>query len=200
MPCRSDGYALYSWDDFKPFIEAYNAMIADKEVMRHHQNDLIDYYASMQSGFTKSLMRIARFGEGLPVRHNMWKLGVSGDHDWDPRQNFETIICKIGSKTQLPDGAKPAYKFHLDRDMRRYKDALNELFGLLNSNAKGIQSMGGILPGDWRTTRACVDRLRKKIQSGKLTNPVEARERIVKLFDNSTILHKPAYAKIRSRF
>lgn len=200
MPCRSDGYALYSWDDFKPFIEAYNAMIADDEVMRHHEHDLIDYYASMQSGFTKPLMKIARFGEGLPVRQNMWKLGVSGDHDWDPRKNFETIICKIGSKTQLPDGARPAYKFHLDRDMKRYKDALNELVGLLNSNAKGIQSMGGILPGDWRATRICVDRLRKKVQSGQLTNPVEARERIAELFDNSTILQKPAYAKIRSKF
>jgi len=200
MPCRSDGYPLYSWDDFKPFIEAYNAMIADDEVMRYHQNDLIDYYASMQRGFTKPLMKIARFGEGLPLRQNMWKLGVSGDHEWDPRKNFETIICKIGSKTQLPDGAQPAYKFHLDRDMKRYKDALNELIGLLNSNAKGIRSMGGFLPGDWRTTRVCVDRLRKKIQSGQLTNPVEARERIVKLFDNSTILQKPAYAKIRSRF
>ena len=200
MPCRSAGYALYSWDDFKPFVEAYNAMIADKEVMRHHQNDLIDYYASMQSGFTKSLMRIARFGEGLPVRQNMWKLGVSGDHDWDPRKKFETIICKIGSKTQLPDGAKPAYKFHLDRDMRRYRDALNELVGLLNSNAKGIQSMGGILPGDWRTTRTSVYRLRAKIENGVLTNPDDARERIMKVFDNNTILHNPAYAKIRSRF
>jgi len=200
MPCRSDGYPLYSWDDFKPFIEAYNAMIADDEVMRYHQNDLIDYYASMQRGFTKPLMKIARFGEGLPLRQNMWKLGVSGDHECDPRKNFETIICKIGSKTQLPDGAQPAYKFHLDRDMKRYKDALNELIGLLNSNAKGIRSMGGFLPGDWRTTRVCVDRLRKKIQSGQLTNPVEARERIVKLFDNSTILQKPAYAKIRSKF
>ena len=200
MPCRSDGYPLYSWSDFKPFIEAYNAMIADEEVMRHHENDLIDYYTSLQLGFTKPLMKIARFGEGLPLRQNMWKLGVSGDHEWDPRKNFETIICKIGSKTQLPDGAQPAYKFHLDRDMKRYKDALNELIGLLNSNAKGIRSMGGFLPGDWRTTRVCVDRLRKKIQSGQLTNPVEARERIVKLFDNSTILQKPAYAKIRSKF
>ena len=200
MPCRSDGYALYSWDDFKPFVEAYNAMIADKEVMRHHQNDLIDYYTSMQSGFTKSLMRIARFGEGLPVRQNMWKLGVSGDHDWDPRKNFETIICKIGSKTQLPDGAKPAYKFHLNRDMKRYKDALNELAGLLNSNAKGIQSMGGILPGDWSTTRTSVSRLRAKIENGVLTNPDDARERIMKVFDNNTILQNHAYAKIRSRF
>jgi len=175
-------------------------MIADKEVMRHHQNDLIDYYASMQSGFTKSLMRIARFGEGLPVRQNMWKLGVSGDHDWDPRQNFETIICKIGSKTQLPDGAKPAYKFHLDRDMKRYKDALNELVVLINSNAKGIQSMGGILPGDWSTTRTCVFRLRAKIEKGHLTDPAEVRQKIARLFDDSSILQKSAYAKIRSKF
>ena len=200
MPCRSDGYPLYSWDDFKPFIEAYNAMIADKEVMRHHQNDLIDYYASMQSGFTKSLMRIARFGEGLPVQHNMWKLGVSGDHNWDPRKNFETIICKIGSKTQLPDGARPAYKFHLDRDMRRYKDALNELTGLLRSNAKGIRSMGGILPKDWKKTEALVDSIRAMIEEGYWEGPSEVRLRIAGMFDTSTILKKPAYAKIRSKF
>lgn len=175
-------------------------MIADEEVMRHHENDLVDYYASMQGGFTKPLMKIARFGEGLPLRRNMWKLGVSEDHEWDPRKNFETIICKIGSKTQLPEGARPAYKFHLDRDMKRYKDALNELVGLINSNAKVIQSMGGILPGDWGTTRTCVFRLRAKIQKGELTNSADARERIVKLFDNSTVLQKPAYAKIRSKF
>ena len=200
MPCRSDGYPLYSWNDFKPFIEAYNAMIADEEVMRHHQNDLIDYYASMQRGFTKSLMKIARFGEGLPIRQNMWKLGVSGCHEWDPRKNFETIICKIGSKTQLPEGAKPAYKFHLDRDMKRYKDALNELVGLLRSNAKGIQSMGGILPGDWQTTVTCLKRIRKNIEWGNLTSPAEVREKIVEIFDNSNLLQKPAYAKIRSKF
>lgn len=200
MPCRSDGYPLYSWNDFKPFIEAYNAMIADEEVMRHHQNDLIDYYASMQRGFTKSLMRIARFGEGLPLRQNMWKLGVSGDHDWDPRRNFETIICKIGSKTKLPEGAQPAYKFHLDRDMKRYKDALNELIGLLRSNAKRIQAMGGILPGDWGSTVTAVTHLRGKIENGQLTNPVEARQKIAELFDNSNLLQKPTYAKIRSRF
>jgi len=200
MPCRSDGYPLYYWKDFKPFVEAYNAMIADEEVMRHHEADLIDYYASMQRGFTKSLMKIARFGEGLPLRQNMWKLGVSGDHNWDPRKNFETIICKIGSKTQLPEGARPAYKFHLDRDMKRYKDALNELTGRLRSNAKGIQSMGGILPGDWQTTVTCVNRLRKKIESGQLTNAIEARQKIAELFDNSNLLQKPAYAKIRSRF
>ena len=200
MPCRSDGYPLYSWDDFKPFIEAYNAMIADKEVMRHHQNDLIDYYASMQSGFTKSLMRIARFGEGLPVRHNMWKLGVSGDHDWDPRKNFETIICKIGSKTRLPDGAKPAYKFHLDRDMRRYKDALNELTGLLRSNAKEIRSMGGVLPRDWQKTEALVDSLRAAIEAGDVTGPRDVRLSVAGMFDTNTILRKSAYAKIRSKF
>ena len=200
MPCRSDGYALYSWDDFKPFIEAYNAMIADKEVMRHHEHDLIDYYAKLQRGFTKPLMKIARFGEGLPVRQNMWKLGVSGDHDWDPRKNFETIICKIGSKTQLPAGAHPAYKFHLDRDMRRYKDALNELVGLLRSNAKGIRSMGGILPGDWGSTVNATNRLRKKIENGHLTDTAEVRGKIVRLFDNSTLLQSTAYAKIRSRF
>jgi hypothetical protein len=200
MPCRSDGYALYSWDDFKPFVEAYNAMIADEEVMRHHENDLIDYYASMQKGFTKPLMEIARFGEGLPLRKNMWKLGVSGYHEWDPRKNFETIICKIGSKTHLPKGAQPAYKFHLDRDMKRYKDALNELTGLLRSNAKGIQSMGGILPGDWQSTVTAINRLRRKIEDGQLTNAIEVREKITNLFDNSTLLQKPAYAKIRSKF
>jgi hypothetical protein len=200
MPCRSDGYPLYSWNDFKPFIEAYNAMIADEEVMRHHQNDLIDYYASMQRGFTKTLMKIARFGEGLPLRQNMWKLGVSGDHEWDPRKNFETIICKIGSKTQLPEGARPAYKFHLDRDMKRYKDALNELTGLLRSNAKGILSMGGILPGDWQSTLSAIKRLRRKIENGQLTNAIEVREKITNLFDNSPLLQKPAYARVRSRF
>lgn len=200
MPCRSDGYPLYSWDDFKPFVEAYNAMIADEEVMRHHENDLIDYYASLQPGFTKPMMKIARFGEGLPLRQNMWKLGVSGDHNWDPRKNFETIICKIGSKTQLPPGAQPAYKFHLDRDMKRYKDALNELIGLLRSNAKEIQSMGGILPGDWGSTVTVVTRLRGKIENGQLTNAIEAREKIANLFDNSSLLQKPAYTRVRSRF
>ena len=84
--------------------------------------------------------------------------------------------------------------------MRRYKDALNELVGLLNSNAKGIQSMGGILPGDWSTTRTSVSRLRAKIENGVLTNPDDARERIMKVFDNNTILQNHAYAKIRSRF
>lgn len=196
MSCRSDGYPLYSWNDFKPFIEAYNAMIADDEVMRYHQDDLIEYYASMQSGFTKSLISIARFGEGLPVRQNMWKLGVSGDHNWDPRKNFETIICRIGSKTRLPDGAK----VHLDHDMKRCKDTLDELIELLRLNAMGIRSMGGILPRDWQSTLTCVKRLRVQIEAGQLSSVSEARERVAELFDNSTVLQKPAYAKIRSKF
>ena len=199
MPCRSNGYPLYSWDDFKPFIEAYNAMIADEEVMRHHEADLIDYYASMQRGFTKSLMKIARFGEGLPLRQNMWKLGVSEDHEWDPRKNFETIICKIGSKTQLPEGAKPAYKFHLNRDTKRYRDTLYELLGQLRRNTKVIDSMGGILPGDWDSTVTSIKQLNKKIKSGQLSS-TDAYKEIQALFDNSTLLQKSAYAKIRSKF
>ena len=145
-------------------------------------------------------MKIARFGEGLPFD------GICGS--WEFLRTMNGILAKtlrllsarLAQRLSFPEGARPAYKFHLDRDMKRYKDALNELVGLINSNAKVIQSMGGILPGDWGTTRTCVFRLRAKIQKGELTNSADARERIVKLFDNSTVLQKPAYAKIRSKF
>ena len=63
--------------------------------------------------------------------------------------------------------------------MKRYKDALNELVGLINSNAKVIQSRAESFPGDWGTTRTCVFRLRAKIQKGELTNSADARERII---------------------
>jgi hypothetical protein len=89
---------------------------------------------------------------------------------------------------------------NLDRDMKRYKDALDELLGQLSRNTKVIQSMGGILPGDWDSTVTAINRLRANIQKGVLVHPVAAREKIAALFNNSTLLQKSAYAKIRSKF
>tara|TARA_R110002012_G_scaffold88279_3_gene217606 strand:- start:462 stop:1061 length:600 start_codon:yes stop_codon:yes gene_type:complete len=199
MPCRTDGYPLYSWNDFRPFVEAYNAITEDEEIMNDHQNDMIDYYMNLREGFSKSMKADARFGKPLPLLPEKWSLGVSGYRSYDPRRNFETILCDIGRQRELPEGAQEAYTLHQKRDMKRYLESVDSLIQSLRTNRTKIKSLGGDVGTDYATTIKVLVKLRGRMKKDELTAH-QSFAAISEVFDQSTVLKSKCYDNTRSEF
>lgn len=199
MPCHDNGYPLYYWDDFLPFVCAYNALISNKQDHSGLENMLIKYYQLLYENMTTAAVKVVRFGDTLPTGPEFWRMGVSGDFDYDPRARIETLLCEIADKFgPLPEQARPAYKFHLKRDLRRYVGTLNTLSYELENNKKKVIDLGGT-PHNFNKVKKAVDDLRNSIEGGSV-NAKDARKMGAELFRRHSILHKRAYAEFKKHF